>query len=196
MLEKGRSFTVLVLFSLMLASALGQTTAASNNTTTAAPSTTPAVATVSGTILLVKINGVFVNLTNCSVDLLGGLNCTSDLQHDVTVVRVETTGTEGWVIAMIVVNSVLLLVVGGVAVAGYFNRRAQQQQWQPVPGSDPNAQPPGQMMPQGPFYYPQPADPGYGNGPPGYGPVYNAAHMGAKKVIGVALVRPTLPDVA
>jgi hypothetical protein len=155
---------------------------AQSNTTTA---------TVSGTGLLlrVKINGAFVNFTNCTLTDLGGLVCDSDLLHDVTVTRAESTGTETWVIAMIVVITVLLVIVAGVAIGSYFYRRkGSSTMYQPVPNQQPGYYPPPEYPPQG---YPPPEYPPSPEYPQGYPPqYYQASH---RRVIEVNMVRPNQP---
>lgn len=164
---------------------------ATTNTTTS--NTTD---TSTGIFLLIRVNGVDVNLTNCTWSVAGGLDCPSGLLHDVTVTRERAaTGTETWVVAMIVVNSVLLVVVGGVAIGAYFVRHRNapgSSEYDKVPTQPPG--PPPEYANYGyPRGYPGPA-PAYNGGPPGYpaqGTYGGAAGSGAcKKVIGVALVKP------
>lgn len=170
---------LLLTFSLLPA-ALAQT----NNTTT----------TVSGTGLLlrVKINGAFVNFTNCTLTDLGGLVCDSDLLHDVTVTRAESTGTETWVIAVIVVIIVLVVIVAGVAIGSYFYKgKRNSSSYQPVPNQQPGYPMPGYPMPGYPQEYPQ--QPGYPQEypqQPGYPPPYQASQ---RRVIEVNMVRPNQP---
>ena len=175
---------LLLTFSLLPA-ALAQT----NNTTT----------TVSGTGLLlrVKINGAFVNFTNCTLTDLGGLVCDSDLLHDVTVTRAESTGTETWVIAVIVVIIVLVVIVAGVAIGSYFYKgKRNSSSYQPVPNQQPGYPMPGYPMPGYPMPgYPQeyPQQPGYPQEypqQPGYPPPYQASQ---RRVIEVNMVRPNQP---
>lgn len=169
-------------------------------TTTSPATTTPAPDP--GTLLLVKINGVTVNLSNCTWSVANGLDCKSDVLHDLTVTRAIGTSasTEPWVIAMIVVNSILLIVVGGVAIAAYVMRQHRSKGvYDPVPAA------PGQA----PGYnnYGPPPNPGGGGGvgpaynpaypyppPSGGPPVWTGSQDGAKKVIGVTLVRPSCDD--
>jgi len=133
-----------------------------------------ATSAVPGTVVLrVRINGVFVNMTNCTLSSLGSVTCNSDLQHDVTVTRADSPGTESWVVAMIIVNSAVLVVVTGVAIGSYFYRARQPEpapQYQPVPAYNP--------------YQPNPP---YNPYQPDYQPGYQNA---ARKVIEVGLVRP------
>lgn len=144
--------------------------------------TTTSNTTVSGTGLLlrVRINGVYVNFTNCTLTELGALHCDSDLQHDVTVTRAETTGTEAWVVALIVVLFVLLVIVAGVAIGSYFYKRGQAGgAYQPVP------------YPPDPAGYSQPGYPQPGYPQPGYSqPSYSVYSAAQKRVIEVDLVRP------
>ena len=182
-----------VLALLLLAMSHLPAALAQSNATTSAVSGT-------GLLLRVKINGAFVNFTNCTLTDLGGLVCDSDLLHDVTVTRAESTGTETWVIAIIVVIIVLLVIVAGVAIGSYFYRRKGDSMYQPVPNQPPSyfpqpgypppeypqqpGYPPPEYLPQG---YPPPEYPQQ----PGYPPQqYQASH---RRVIEVNMVRPNQP---
>lgn len=121
-------FLVRVLACLLVVhvpNALGQ-----SNTTTPAPTTGTAPASNGTVFLRIRVNGVLVDLSNCTFTDLGGVTCNSNLQHDVSVTRADSSsaGTETWVIVMIVVNSVLLVIVMGVAIGSYFRKGQQPQE--------------------------------------------------------------------
>lgn len=172
-----------VLFALLASLPPGTLAQSSSTTTTAPPSTTPEPSIGTVVVLRVKINGVLTNITDCTFSLTDGINCTSNLQHDVSVTPLGTSGTESWVTAMIVINSVLIVVIMGVAIGSYFYVKKTvlpaAGQYEPVPGS---------------AGYGYPAN--YGEPPPPPGYQYATNTRIDKKVIGVELVRPSLlpPD--
>lgn len=131
--------------------------------------TTPAPE--AGTRLLVLINGVYVNLTNCTWSVLYGPVCNTDLIHDLAVTPVDSTTLETWVIALIAVLSVLFFVVMGVLIWAFCRKKKEMEGFDPVPQA-----PPG---------YPPQAPPGY---PAAYGRPLGAPVT--PRVISVALVRP------
>ena len=163
----------LVLLAALVPGSLGQA-----NTTTPRP-TTGTTAASNGTLLLrVKINGVFVDLTNCTLTELGDVTCNSNLQHDVSVTRADSPGTESWVSIMLWINLVLVVVFGIGLIVGYIlwcverKKNSAPQDYQPVPGQE-----------QPTYYDPQ------GGGYPG---PYQYAQS-SKKIINVGLIKPSLP---
>jgi len=111
------------ILAVLVQGALGE-----NNTTTPAPATGTSPASNGTLVLRIKINGVFVDLRNCTFTELEGVSCNSNLEHDVSVTRAASAsgGTETWVIAMIVVNSVLVVIVMGVAIGSYYHKSQAQ----------------------------------------------------------------------
>jgi hypothetical protein len=160
-------------------------------------------------VLVLYINGVFVNLT-CNVSLFGNISCASDYDHVVTVTRLEDSTDNTILYVLLGLMGGLVVIVAGVAGAAYYNSRKNTQNYQPMP------------VPQAPYQYPGPEDylpepqPGPEYGPQGYGPQgygppgppgqqngpyanypgpYNAQGSSLqRKVISVNLVRPCLPE--
>jgi hypothetical protein len=164
----------LVILAALVPGSLGQA-----NTTTPPPTTgtTPAS---NGTLLLrIKINGAFVDLTNCTLTNLGDVACNSNMQHDVLVKLAESLGTESWVSVMLWVNFGLVAVFGIGLIVGYIlwcverKKNSAPQEYQPVPGQE-----------QPTYYDPQ------GGGYPG---PYQYAQT-SKKVISVGLIKASLPS--
>ncbi len=171
----GRGGSLLLFCALLLASGIaGQTPAAP--TTTAAPSTTP----VAGTPLTLSfmIDGI-VYVLRCNITGLNMSNCTYDLDHGLTVSKIDSAGTTAnipdYVLAMIIGTAVLVLAILIVSLVGFFMKKPEAAGYGPVPAP-----------PQGPEFYPQPAQ----YVPRDYG---QAAQAGSRKVISVGLVKPCLP---
>jgi hypothetical protein len=176
---------------LLLACCLIDPAAAQTNRTNAT-TTTPAP-TGSGVVLVLYINGVFVNLT-CNVSLFGNISCASDYDHVVTVTRLEDSTDNTILYVLLGLMGGLVVIVAGVAGAAYYNSRKNTQNYQPMP------------VPQAPYpgpddYLPEP--PQGQQGPPGQqygpyarypGPFNQAGSSLQRKVISVNLVRPCLPE--
>lgn len=162
-----KALVTLVLSAMLVPGSLAQ-----GNTTTPAPG--------NGTLRLrVKINGVFVDISNCTLSDFGDVSCNSNLQHDVTVTRAEPApGTESWVVAMIFINLGLLLVFMVIVIAIYIVNSCKSRQRSP---EDQALLPPEGQEPYA--YEPQGYEPQY----------YRAKASGGKKVISVGLVKPGLP---
>jgi hypothetical protein len=199
---------------LLLACCLIDPAAAQTNRTNAT-TTTPAP-TGSGVVLVLYINGVFVNLT-CNISLFGNITCASDYDHVVTVTRLEDSTDNTILYVLLGLMGGLVVIVAGVAGAAYYNSRKNTQNYQPMPNNvpqtpyppEPNGYP-SEPQPGYPEYGPQGYDPqgygpqGYGPpGPPGqqngpyanYPPPYNTQGSSLqRKVISVNLVRPCLPE--
>ena len=195
---------------LLLACCLIDPAAAQTNRTNAT-TTTPAP-TGSGVVLVLYINGVFVNLT-CNVSLFGNISCASDYDHVVTVTRLEDSTDNTILYVLLGLMGGLVVIVAGVAGAAYYNSRKNTQNYQPMPVPQapyPGPEdylpepPPGYTPGYGPpGYNPQEYDPQGQQGPPGQqygpyarypGPFNQAGSSLQRKVISVNLVRPCLPE--
>lgn len=195
---------------LLLACCLIDPAAAQSNRTNAT-TTTPAP-TGSGVVLVLYINGVFVNLT-CNVSLFGNISCASDYDHVVTVTRLADSTDNTILYVLLGLMGGLVVIVAGVAGAAYYNSRKNTQNYQPMPVPQAPYPGPDDYLPEpppGPEYGPQGYGP-QGYGPQGYGPPgppgqqngpyanypgpYNASGSSLqRKVISVNLVRPCLPE--
>ena len=178
--------------------ALAQTNRTNSTSTTPAP-------TGSGVVIVLYINGVFVNLT-CNISLFGNITCASDYDHVVTVTRLDNSTDNTLLWAMVGLAIGLVVIVAGVAGAAYYNTTKNVQNYQPLPPGYPvSPYPvPNDFMPEqpqgfapqdyGPPGYPQPTP--YQPGPP-YDPSQQWRGETAsqkRKVINVDLVRPCLPE--
>jgi hypothetical protein len=199
---------------LLLACCLIDPAAAQTNRTNAT-TTTPAP-TGSGVVLVLYINGVFVNLT-CNISLFGNITCASDYDHVVTVTRLEDSTDNTILYVLLGLMGGLVVIVAGVAGAAYYNSRKNTQNYQPMPNNVPQAPYPDPgYPPQGPYpdpgypqeYMPPPAGGGFpqyipqtpyqpGGDSQQYPDGQYFRGQGAnlqRKVISVNLVRPCLPE--
>ena len=174
--------TVLQLLLLLLPGLLAQ------STTTVLLTTPPP--TISGMVVRVKINGVYVDIAGCNISAFGaGVACSSDIGHDVTVTPLDSTGVEWWVWLVVAIAGLLLAILLAVWLCGRADSLRQI------------------LSPQPPAYYP--VEPGYppaypgvpgrvetgypGVPGPGYPPARVEPGFGSARVIGVAIDR-RLPE--
>jgi hypothetical protein len=114
-------------------------------TTTSVVLTTPSP-TISGMVVRVKINGVYVNFAGCNISSFGDLACTSDIGHDVTVTPLESTGIQWWVWILVAVIGLMGAILLAIAVCGYYDKKKNES----APPNNPGYLPV-------PAYYPGPA---------------------------------------
>jgi hypothetical protein len=193
---------VLQLLLLLLPGLLAQ------STTTVLLTTPPP--TISGMVVRVKINGVYVDIAGCNISAFGaGVACSSDIGHDVTVTPLDSTGSPWWVWLIVAIAGLLLVILLAVWLCGRADSLRQilspQPAYYPVePGYSP-AYPgvPGRVETGYPPAYPGVpgrVETGYPGVPgPGYPPAYPGVParvepgFGSARVIGVAIDR-RLPE--
>jgi hypothetical protein len=176
---------VLQLLLLLLPGLLAQ------STTTVLLTTPPP--TISGMVVRVKINGVYVDIAGCNISAFGaGVACSSDIGHDVTVTPLDSTGVEWWVWLIVAIAGLLLVILLAVWLCGRADSLRQilspQPAYYPVEPGYPPAYP----------GVPSRVETGYPGVPgPGYPPAYPVARVepgfGSARVIGVAIDR-RLPE--
>jgi hypothetical protein len=175
------------------------------STTTVLLTTPPP--TISGMVVRVKINGVYVDIAGCNISAFGaGVACSSDIGHDVTVTPLDSTGSPWWVWLIVAIAGLLLVILLAVSLCGRADSLRQilspQTAYYPVEPGFPPAYPgvpgrvetgyPGVPGPGYPPAYPGVPGPGY---PPAYPGVPARVEPGfaSARVIGVAIDR-RLPE--
>jgi hypothetical protein len=177
------------------------------STTTVLLTTPPP--TISGMVVRVKINGVYVDIAGCNISAFGaGVACSSDIGHDVTVTPLDSTGVEWWVWLVVAIAGLLLVILLAVWLCGRADSlrqilSPQPPAYYPVEPGYPTAYPgvPGRVETGYPPAYPgvpgrvetgyPPAYPGVPG--PGYPPARVEPGFGSARVIGVAIDR-RLPE--
>ena len=114
---------------------------ASAATTTSAVLVTPPP-TISGMVVRVKINGVYVDFAGCNISSFGDVACSSDIGHDVTVTPLESTGLEWWFWLLRAIIGLLIAILTAVYLCGLNDARKKRriapyseeaEGYQPVP---------------------------------------------------------------
>ena len=112
--------------------------ASAANTTSVALITPPP--TISGMVVRVKINGVYVDFAGCNISAFGDVACSSDIGHDVTVTPLESTGIVWWVWILVGIIGLLVAIMVAVYVCGKYDAEKRKAipppdlgYYQPVP---------------------------------------------------------------
>ena len=121
-----------LLLLLKLASAATTTT-----TTMLAELTTPSP-TISGMVVRVKINGVYMNFAGCNISAFGDVACSSDIGHDVTVTPLESTGIQWWVWVLVGLLGLMAAILTAVCLCSMNdkNKKRPDADYETVPSNE------------------------------------------------------------
>jgi hypothetical protein len=111
--------------------------AATTTTTMLAELTTPPP-TISGMVVRVKINGVYMNFAGCNISAFGDVACSSDIGHDVTVTPLESTGVQWWVWVLVGLLGLMAAILTAVCLCSMNDKnkkRPDPEEYDPVPSN-------------------------------------------------------------